>query len=159
MALLASMHQSVSNVSLIAPTAGMFDSWYDCYERYARDCGGAPDRRQAGILWRWLLDGTYRVAGVLAIDPQKRVCGFAHYRPFPNTLDGTESCALDDLYVIDAYRGSGIEERLIDSVCSVARKRGWSEVRWMANASNESARAIYERLAAPLDLLTYRIRF
>ncbi len=150
------MLETSTNVSLIGPHAGMFDAWFALYEQYASDRGARPDRRTGGVLWRWLLDGTYRVAGVIAVDGRKEVVGFAHYRPYPNTLNGTEGCWLDDIYVAPVYRDTELLGRLIESVCGTARKRGWSEVTWMGT-NDLGFGETYDRIATRSDLATYRI--
>jgi GNAT superfamily N-acetyltransferase len=134
----------------------MFDAWYALYARYASERGAQPDRRVGGTLWRWLLDGTYRVAGVIAVDSRKEIVGFAHYRPYPNTLNGTEACWLDDLYVAESHRSSDLTERLVENVCTTARKRGWSEVTWVST-NDPLLREIYDRIAARTEFATYRI--
>ena len=151
------MSETGTSIALVGPSAGMFDAWFSLYERYATDAGAQPSRRVGGILWRWLLDGTYRVAGVLAIDNRKDVVGFAHYRPFPNTLDGTEACRLDDIYVAASLRDTGLTERLIEQVCNTARKRGWSEVTW-SGTNDTLMRAAYDNVAARSDIATYRVK-
>lgn len=150
------MPETWTNISLVGPHAGMFDAWFNLYERYAVEAGAQPSRRSGGVLWRWLLDGTYRVAGVMAVDSRKDVVGFAHYRPYPNTLDGTEACWLDDLYVAEEQRDSGLTERLIEHVCSTARKRGWSQLVWNAT-DRAQMRPLYDRIATRADATTYRI--
>jgi GNAT superfamily N-acetyltransferase len=150
------MQETSTNLSLVGPHAGMFDTWYALYERYAAERGARPDRRIGGTLWRWLLDGTYRVAGIIAVDPRKEIVGFAHYRPYPNTLNGTEACWLDDLYVASSHVDSDLTERLVAHVCSIARKRGWSEVTWIS-ANDPAMCAIYDRVATRTEFATYRI--
>src|SRR5664279_4661585 len=145
-----------TNTSLVGPHAGMFDAWFALYERYAAGRGARPDRRIGGMLWRWLLDGTYRVAGVIAVDSRKEIVGFAHYRPYPNTLNGTEACWLDDIYVAESLRDSDLMERLVEQVCNTARKRGWSEVNWVS-ADEPALRGVYDRIATRTELATYRI--
>jgi GNAT superfamily N-acetyltransferase len=149
--------QHSTRISLTGPAAGMFDAWFSLFERYSREAGMTADRRAAGTLWRWLLDGTYRIAGLLALDQQKNVVGFVHYRPFPHTLTGTEACSIDDLYVSESHRADGLLEELINSVCVVARKRGWTEVRWTDRDTDAAATGIYNGVAQRLPLATYRI--
>ena len=150
------MPETWTNISLVGPHAGMFDAWFALYEQYALDSGVQPNRRIGGTLWRWLLDGTYRVAGVMAVDSRKEIVGFVHYRPYPNTLAGTEACWVDDIYVVETQRDSGLIERLIENVCSTARKRGWSEVTWIG-ADDVRMRSVYDRIATRTDVATYRI--
>ena len=144
------------NCSIVAPRAGMFDAWYVPFSRYARLAGTSGDEMQARTLWRWVLDGSYRVAAWLACDESKHVVGFAHYRPFPDVLRGRESCAIDALYVEDAYRGSGLERRLLTAVCEIAGHRGWSEVRWTTAAELMGALAD-DPMLQRTELGTYRI--
>jgi GNAT superfamily N-acetyltransferase len=108
-------------------------------------------------VWSWLLAGTHRIEGVLAIDGD-RLAGFTHFRPFPRTLDGNEACFLDDLWVSEPYRGTGLARALIARVCDVAAERGWSHVRWVTERHNTRARRLYERIAENGQLETYRIR-
>ena len=151
------MADTWTNISLVGPHAGMFDAWYALYERYATERGARPDRRIGGTLWRWLLDGTYRVAGIIAVDKNKEIVGFAHYRPYPNTLDGTEACWLDDMYVAASHRESDLTERLVEHVANIARKRGWSEVTWVSG-NDATLRATSERIATLTEFTTYRMR-
>jgi GNAT superfamily N-acetyltransferase len=142
--------------ALVAPRAGMFDAWYALFASFAHQVGADVDDRIARTIWRWLLDGSYRIAAVFALDESKRLVGIAHYRPFPDLLTGTELCALDVLAVDEAYRRSGLERRLIGAVCEVASQRGWGEVR--ATIQDESAPlAGLEGIAARTRLVTYRI--
>jgi GNAT superfamily N-acetyltransferase len=150
------MPETWTSISLVGPHAGMFDTWFALYERYASERGARPDRRVGGTLWRWLLDGTYRVAGIIAVDSRKEIVGFAHYRPYPNTLNGSESCWLDDIYVSASHRDSDLTERLVEHVCNTARKRGWSDVTWVS-ANEAEMRGVYDRIATRTELATYRI--
>ncbi len=142
--------------TIVAPRAGMFDAWFVPFARYARLAGRAGDEAHARALWRWILDGSYRVAAWLACDEAKQVVGFAHYRPYPDVLAGRESCALDALYVEDAYRASGLERRLLTAVCEIAAHRGWNEVRWTATDAQIGALGTGEPLQRT-SLVTYRI--
>ena len=151
------MEQRASTVSLITPVAGLFDSWYALYETYASERGTSVDRRNGGQMWRWLLDGTYRIAGVLAVDTRRDVVGFAHYRPFPRTLHGDEACHIDDLYVAARMRESGLTDNLLAHVSSIARKRSCREVHCPSSAANGETHALYARVASPLEVTTYRI--
>jgi len=153
-----SMERTSSKITLVAPSAGMFDKWFTLYARYATDLGTPVDRRTAETVWRWLLDGTHRVAGVFAFGDRNELAGLAHYRPFPRTLNGNEACFLDDLYVAESYRRRGVARQLVERVNAIARQRGWTEIRWVTQPENEAARALYEAIAERSDLITYRMR-
>lgn len=136
-----------------------YEEWRAHYGRYAAALGEPVDDRVAATVWSWLLARTHGVEGLLAFDDAGRLAGFAHFRPFARTLHGNEACFLDDLWVDEPHRGSGLAEALIDAVCTVAREREWTEVRWVTDEHNVRARRLYERVATDGRLLTYRIRF
>ena len=133
------------------------DAWRAHYLRYAEALGEDADDAIAATVWSWLLARTHGVEGILAVANDGELAGFVHFRPFPRTLDGNEACFLDDLWVTEAHRGTGLAQALIDRVRAVARERGWTHVRWVAVAKNARARALYDRIAEDAQLVTYRI--
>ena len=144
--------------TLSTPAPGMFDKWFALYARYAEELELPVSHRTGETVWRWLLDGTHRVSGIIALADRGELAGFAHYRPFPRTLDGNEACFLDDLFVAEPHRGTGVAKMMIERVGAVARQRGWTEVRWVTGQTNARARALYDEIASPLELVTYRLR-
>ena len=57
-----------------------------------------------------------------------------------------EDCWLEDLFVRDEARGSGLGRALAEVAVSRARERGCARVQLDANESNAAAVALYERL-------------
>jgi GNAT superfamily N-acetyltransferase len=139
------------------PSPRWYAAWRDHYERYAGALGDPYDDAVAATVWAWLLAGTHRVEGVLAIDGDE-LAGFAHFRPFPRTLHANEACFLDDLWVAEPHRGTGLGRALIEHVCTIARARGWTQVRWVTERRNEKARRLYDAIAENSGIVTYRIR-
>jgi GNAT superfamily N-acetyltransferase len=135
----------------------MFDAWFALYARYAHEIGEHVDERTARTVWQWLLSGSHRVAGIVLLH-DAAIVGFAHYRPFPRTLDANEACYLDDLYVAQEHRRKGLAQRMIERIGEIAAAKGWSEVRWVTTQSNEGAQRIYDRIAERSDLVTYRMQ-
>ena len=138
-------------------TPRRYDAWRAHYLRYAAALGEHADDAIAATVWSWLLARTHGVEGILAVGEDGDLAGFVHFRPFPRTLDGNEACFLDDLWVAEPHRGTGLAEALIDRVRAAARERGWTHVRWVATAKNARARALYDRIAEDARLVTYRI--
>jgi GNAT superfamily N-acetyltransferase len=133
-----------------------FESWREHYLRYAAALGEHADDNVAATVWSWLLARTHGVEGILAAGPDGELAGFVHFRPFPRTLDGNEACFLDDVWVTEAHRGTGLAQALIACVRATARERGWTHVRWVTDARNARARALYDRIAEDANLVTYR---
>jgi ribosomal protein S18 acetylase RimI-like enzyme len=143
----------------VAPAPRWQAAWREHYGRYAAALGEPVDDATAASVWTWLLARTHGVEGLLAIDDGGELAGFAHFRPFPRTLHANEAGFLDDLWVGEAHRGTGLARALIEAVCAVARERGWTEVRWVTDEHNAAARRLYDRVATDGRLVTYRIRF
>ena len=138
-------------------TPRRFDAWRAQYLRYAAALGEHADDATAATVWSWLLAHTHGVEGILAVGEADELTGFVHFRPFPRTLDGDEACFIDDVWVSESRRGTGLAAALIDRVRALARDRGWTHVRWVTDAQNARARALYDRIAEDANLVTYRI--
>jgi ribosomal protein S18 acetylase RimI-like enzyme len=134
-----------------------YGAWRAHYLRYAAALGEHANDTVAETVWSWLLARTHGVEGILAIGQDDELVGFVHFRPFPRTLDGNEACFLDDVWVTESHRGTALAEALIDRVRAIARERGWTHVRWVTDARNARARALYDRIAEDARLVTYRV--
>jgi ribosomal protein S18 acetylase RimI-like enzyme len=55
-------------------------------------------------------------------------------------------CCLEDLYVEEHARGSGLGEQLVSAALERARERGCRRVELDVNEANEPAHALYEKL-------------
>lgn len=113
-------------------------------------------REIARGVWSWIHDPGHPVEAIVA-ERDGTLVGFTIYRPFYRTLDANQACFLDDLFVAESERGSGLGRSLIERVVQIAKERGWSHVRWVTTQENGRARGLYEKVATLMDLLTYRI--
>ena len=133
------------------------DSWETLYRGYADFYKVETDVEKLDSLFNWLMDPTHVCEGVVALDPQARLIGLAHYRAMPSPLRGSEVGFLDDLFVDPSCRGSGAAEALLRHVDAIARTKGWSVVRWITRDNNYRARGLYDRLALRSDWVTYEM--
>ncbi|MDP9019027.1 MAG: GNAT family N-acetyltransferase [Candidatus Eremiobacteraeota bacterium] len=138
------------------PHVEEFEAWYPLYESYSRDVGSPVTPHIAQVVWGWIHDTQHPLEAVMALRDGQLV-GFTNYRPFPRTLDANEACFLDDLYVAESERGSGLAQSLIANLVRIAHDRGWTHVRWVAEQGNARARKLYDRISEQMDLVTYRI--
>ena len=58
----------------------------------------------------------------------------------------TEDCLLEDLYVSDEARGTGLGRALVEAALARARERGCARVELDVNEQNEPALALYRSL-------------
>ena len=96
---------------------------------------------------------------LLALDDGGEPAGFAlWYRSF-STWEGVPGIYLEDLYVSESQRGSGLGRALLSALARIVVHRGWSRLEWSVLRWNSDAIAFYDTLGGrPLDdWLTYRI--
>jgi GNAT superfamily N-acetyltransferase len=102
-----------------------------------------PDARYDET-WRLLIEGA-RIHGLAArIDGQ--MVGIAHYLFHAQTWSA-DVCYLQDLFTAEAARGRGVATALIEAVADAARAKGAAKFYWMTKADNQTARALYDRIA------------
>lgn len=58
---------------------------------------------------------------------------------------------LDDLYVIESFRGTGIGSRLFDAVYELGRAEGCKNMKWQVSNWNARAIAFYKQRGAQID--------
>ncbi|MGI9084148.1 MAG: GNAT family N-acetyltransferase [Aeromicrobium sp.] len=98
-------------------------------------------------------------SALLAVDEHAEPAGFAlWYRTF-STWEGVPGLYLEDLYVAEGQRGSGLGRALLSALARIAVHRGWTRLEWAVLRWNSDAITFYDRLGGrPLDdWLTYRL--
>jgi GNAT superfamily N-acetyltransferase len=85
-----------------------------------------------------------------------RLVGFATYLFHRSTWSISDRCYLEDLYVADNARGSGVGRALIEAVAAKARDAGASRLYWLTHETNRTAQALYDKVAARSGFIQYR---
>jgi len=98
-------------------------------------------------------------SALLALDDDGEPAGFAlWYRTF-STWEGVPGIFLEDLYVAESARGSGLGKALLTALARIVVTNGWRRLEWNVLRWNSDAIAFYDSLGGrPLDdWLTYRL--
>ncbi len=128
----------------------LFDGYADFYQVGMTD-------EIADETFRWLLDPGHVLEGLITRDAGGRVVGIAHVRACPRPLGGCEVGFLDDLFVVPDARGSGAADAIFGSLENLARKRGWTTLRWLTQHFNDRGRRFYDRYTdGPSDFILYQ---
>ncbi len=85
----------------------------------------------------------------IAVD-NNQIVGFATYFMAYYSWSG-KAVYLDDLYVLEKYRGLGIGNQLLDTVIATAKTENCKKVRWQVSNWNEKAIAFYKMRGAAID--------
>lgn len=62
-----------------------------------------------------------------------------------------KSLYLDDLYVIEKYRGNGLGSKLMEKVFEMAKEQGCKKVKWQVSKWNKNAIEFYKSKGAEID--------
>jgi len=85
-----------------------------------------------------------------------RLVGITHFFVHPST-SGPDVCYLQDLFTAPDVRGKGVARALIAAVVDWARDRDCGRVYWHTQASNSTARHLYDKVAENRGFIQYQI--
>ena len=91
----------------------------------------------------------------LAVGDDGEVVGFALWYPTYSTWTGQQGLWLEDLFVRQSARGTGLGRALLQALAQVCVERGWSRFEWWVLDWNAPAIGFYRSLGAvPQDAWT-----
>ena len=133
-----------------------FDDWRQMFVDFAILHDVSPTPEGVARTWGWLCDPTHPETGLI-VRVRDDVVGFVHYRLQPSALRGTQILYLDDLFIAEAHRGSGVADDMMDRLREIAQTHGCSAIRLDTHATNERARRFYQRHAKNTNWITYEM--
>ena len=131
--------------------------WRELYMGYAAFYQVEMNDAILKTTWSWLMNAGHPLEGLVASQAAQPI-GLAHFRAQPKPLLGENAGFLDDLFVRPESRGAGAGKLLIGAIAAIARRRGWSTVRWITAEDNVAARRLYDQVANATSWLTYELR-
>lgn len=137
------------------PAAADRDAWARLWTGYLAFYATTVAPAQYDLQFSRLLSAdprTYR--GFLAFSGAEPV-GLAHYLIHPHGWRPQDTCYLQDLWTEPAARGQGVARALIAAVRAAAHAAGASNIYWMTQADNTTARALYDRVARHNGFIRY----
>ena len=145
---------------LIRPvTRADYDQWlplWDGYNAfYGRHGTTALPRENTQMTWARFFDG-YEPVHALVAESDGRLVGLTHYLFHRSTIMLGPICYLQDLFTDPALRGKGVGKLLIEAVYEQARRAGSTRVYWHTEATNTTARRLYDHVAAHTGFVVYR---
>ncbi|HEY8567416.1 MAG TPA: GNAT family N-acetyltransferase [Beijerinckiaceae bacterium] len=82
--------------------------------------------------------------------------GIVHYLFHRSTWTVGNYCYLQDLFTSEAARGQGAGRALIEAVYTKAAEAGASRVYWLTHETNDTARALYDKVSDRSGFIQYR---
>ncbi len=106
--------------------------------------------------WQRVLRGQDNMAGLIAVDDNAVAVGIVNMVFHPSSWSATSYCYLEDLYVCPSARGAGVGRQLILATYDLADQHGCSRVYWATQATNLTARRLYDDVAVLTEFVQYR---
>jgi ribosomal protein S18 acetylase RimI-like enzyme len=136
-----------------------FDAWLPLWIGYQRFYGIELSDAVTQATWARLLDSKEPVCGAIAREgSEQRAAGLAHWLYHRSTWSVQDDCYLNDLFVDPMRRRQGLARELIKHATEAARAAGCGQIYWLTHQTNETAIALYEKLAERTGFLDFRIR-
>ena len=105
--------------------------------------------------WSRFFDGLEPVNALVA-ERSGNLVGLVHFIFHRSTWLTGPTCYLQDLFTSEAVRGVGIGRALIEAVYERARLGGAQRVYWLTHQTNETAMALYDKIADRSGFIQYR---
>jgi len=132
-----------------------FDIWLPLWKSYQRFYDVDIEESVTHRTWARLLDPIEPMHAALAM-AYDRALGLVHSIYHRSTWTTSDDCYLQDLFVDQEARGSGIGRALIEHVYEDARRHGAQRVYWQTHESNDNAMQLYDRVAYRAPFIQYR---
>ena len=112
----------------------------------------APEITQ--MTWARFFD-SYEPVHALVAEKNGELLGLVHSIFHRNTIMLGPTCYLQDLFTSAAARGKGVGRALIEAVYAHAKTAGAVRVYWHTHESNQTAMALYDKVAARTGFVVY----
>jgi GNAT superfamily N-acetyltransferase len=115
-----------------------------------------PEEVYASTWKRLFAPGEYEPRGFIALLGGKPV-GLVHFMDHRTCWTVANNCYLQDLFTAPEARGAGVGAALIEAVRKSAVERGVTNVYWVTNEANATARRLYDRVAKNTGFIKYAL--
>ena len=146
----------MSNLEICDIQQKHYEVWIELYHKYAEYYQVDIPKDNFDLTWKWLTSENYPFWGILA-DVDSKIVGFAHFRSLPSPLDSCEVGFLDDLFVLQEYRGKKIGYSLIEKVHQIGKIKNWPYINWITKDDNYTARTLYDKISTKTDWNFYEL--
>lgn len=135
--------------------AGDRAAWEPLWQGYLTFYKASLSAETTDTTFARLTGGEEPMGGFIAQRGEETL-GIVNYVLHRTTWSPKEICYLQDLYTVEAARGTGVGRRLIEAVRAMAEAKGCFRVYWQTHESNLQAQALYDKVAQKSGFIVYR---
>lgn len=106
--------------------------------------------------WHRIIDPQFPIHAVVAVYGND-ITGFANYAILPYSWSIRPHCYLEDLFVQPERRGRGIGRALIEHLIGLCRENRWTELYWLTQEGNHTARRLYDSITSRDGYIQYTV--
>jgi GNAT superfamily N-acetyltransferase len=144
------------DLALRPPGAADRAAWDRLWQGYQRFYKVEIPGPVSDLTWARLHENTEPMAAMLAWHGERAV-GLVHWIFHRSTWTEGHYCYLQDLYVDEDLRGSGVGRALIAYVRAEAEAAGCSRLYWLTHKTNTDAMVLYDKVAERSGFVQYRV--
>jgi GNAT superfamily N-acetyltransferase len=122
-------------------------AWEPLWQGYLTFYKATLSAAQNDLTWKRLHDPAEPMH-VLGAYVDGKLEGIVHYLFHRSTWTAGDYCYLQDLFVAEGGRNHGLGRALIEAV--------YAKARWLTHETNETARALYDKVADRSGFIQYR---
>ena len=149
------MAEDDTNIAIRAIGAADRAAWLPLWRGYQAFYKVDLPEAATACTWARLTEPAEPVDGALAWRGDAAI-GLVHHIRHRSAWTVGDYCYLQDLFVADIARGSGIGRKLIEHVYAAAKAAGCSRVHWLTHETNADAMLLYDRIAEKSGFVQYR---
>ena len=131
--------------------------WLKLWAGYLKFYEQELSLEQTELTWQRLLHAKDGLHAIVA-ESAGELVGLAHYFWTPSTWQENKDLYLEDLFVSPTVRGNGVGRTLVQALVDICLKAGGSKVHWQTHRSNETAIALYEKLAKQSEFIVFEAK-
>ena len=153
------MSQRLDGLSIGPVSAEDFDELVPMIGDYQRfyEVPDPDDERNRAFFRRFIAPSEDGLLLAARIDGE--LAGYACLYWTFSSLSAEEVVLMNDLYVAEPHRGSGVGRALIDAAAAVASDRGAGHLEWATAPDNERAQRLYDSTGAERSVwVTYELK-
>lgn len=130
--------------------------WASLWQGYLEFYQSTVPAEVTQTTWKRLLTEGEDPSGFCAVSDNGTLTGIVHYHFHRSSWAVGDYCYLQDLFVAPGERKSGTGEALIRAVYAAAAERGASQVYWLTQDFNDTARRLYDRVGQLTPFIKYK---